>query len=150
MELSKIFSHWEQVREDLLVTIDQFEDHELIYTPFESAWPVGQIMLHIGSAEEGWFGYVINKELIAWPEYEMENYPTRESIKILLTDIHQRTKADLESWNLADLDRPIRLPWNDHELSLNWIIWHVLEHEIHHRGELSFVLGMLGRDGLDV
>ena len=34
--------------------------------------------------------------------------------------------------------------------SLQWIIWHVLEHEIHHRGELSFILGTLGRTGLDV
>jgi uncharacterized damage-inducible protein DinB len=35
-------------------------------------------------------------------------------------------------------------------LSLGWIIWHVLEHEIHHRGELSLILGLLGREGLDV
>jgi len=33
---------------------------------------------------------------------------------------------------------------------LGWIIWHVLEHEIHHRGELSLILGLLGREGLDV
>ena len=34
--------------------------------------------------------------------------------------------------------------------TLRWIIWHVLEHEIHHRGELSLALGLLGREGLDV
>lgn len=31
--------------------------------------------------------------------------------------------------------------------SIGWIIWHVLEHEIHHRGELSLALGILGREG---
>ena len=31
-----------------------------------------------------------------------------------------------------------------------WIFWHVLEHEIHHRGELSLITGILGREGLDV
>jgi uncharacterized damage-inducible protein DinB len=30
------------------------------------------------------------------------------------------------------------------------VIWHVLEHEIHHRGELSLIHGLLGREGLDV
>jgi uncharacterized damage-inducible protein DinB len=25
-----------------------------------------------------------------------------------------------------------------------WIVWHVLEHEIHHGGELSLALGMSG------
>jgi uncharacterized damage-inducible protein DinB len=150
MKLSRVFSHWDQVREDLLTTIDQFDDSELLFTPFDSSWPVGQIMLHIGSAEAGWFCYVISQELIDWPIFDMEVYPTCESIKTLLVDIHDMTKSQLASWDLEDLERPIRLPWNNHELSLSWIIWHVLEHEIHHRGELSLVLGLLGRDGLDV
>jgi hypothetical protein len=25
-----------------------------------------------------------------------------------------------------------------------WVIWHLLEHDLHHGGELSFVLGMHG------
>jgi uncharacterized damage-inducible protein DinB len=29
------------------------------------------------------------------------------------------------------------------------MVWHVMEHEIHHRGELSLLLGMLGHEGLD-
>jgi uncharacterized damage-inducible protein DinB len=29
------------------------------------------------------------------------------------------------------------------------MISHLLEHEIHHRSELSLILGMLGTDGLD-
>jgi uncharacterized damage-inducible protein DinB len=29
------------------------------------------------------------------------------------------------------------------------MLWHVVEHEIHHRGELSLILGLLGREGLD-
>jgi uncharacterized damage-inducible protein DinB len=33
---------------------------------------------------------------------------------------------------------------------LRSIIWHVLEHEIHHRGELSILIGLLGREGLEV
>jgi uncharacterized damage-inducible protein DinB len=35
-------------------------------------------------------------------------------------------------------------------IPLRWIIWHVLEHEVHHRGELSLILGLLGKEGLDV
>jgi len=29
------------------------------------------------------------------------------------------------------------------------MLMHTLEHEIHHRGELSLILGLLGRKGLD-
>ncbi|MCE7990102.1 MAG: hypothetical protein DYG89_53840, partial [Caldilinea sp. CFX5] len=47
------------------------------------------------------------------------------------------------------LDQTYTIP-GGHAFSLGWIIWHVLEHEIHHRGELSLILGLLGREGLDV
>jgi uncharacterized damage-inducible protein DinB len=29
------------------------------------------------------------------------------------------------------------------------MIGHLIEHEIHHRGELSLILGLLGREGLN-
>ena len=34
------------------------------------------------------------------------------------------------------------------ELTRQWIIWHVLEHEIHHGGELSLALGGYGLEGI--
>ena len=37
-------------------------------------------------------------------------------------------------------------PWRDRR----YIIWHVAEHDIHHGGEISIVLGMHGRPGLDM
>ena len=135
---------------DSLSTIDKFDDEELSFVPFESSMPAGQIMLHIGDAEEGWFRYVVNRELKEWPDFDLEAYPTTESIKAQLTVIHARTEKFLETLDLNDLERTIDMPKSDYRLSLGWIIWHVLEHEIHHRGELSLILGMLGREGLDV
>ena len=60
-------------------------------------------------------------------------------------DKSQEAKTSSES----DLDKVYHTPEGE-PYTLSWIIWHVLEHEIHHRGELSLVLGLLGRDGLDV
>jgi uncharacterized damage-inducible protein DinB len=31
-----------------------------------------------------------------------------------------------------------------------WIIWHVVEHDLHHGGELSLTLGMHGVPALDL
>ncbi|MGB3714538.1 MAG: DinB family protein [Candidatus Promineifilaceae bacterium] len=150
MKLSQLFSHWKQVRDDLLSTIDKFDDEELTFVPFESSMSAGQIMLHIGDAEEGWFRYVVSRVLEEWPDYDLEAYPTTEAIKDQLITVHTRTEKFLESLGLNDLERIIDMPKRDYRLSLGWIIWHVLEHEIHHRGELSLILGMFGRAGLDV
>ncbi|MCK5053163.1 MAG: DinB family protein [Anaerolineales bacterium] len=150
MNLSQMFDHWRQVRSDLLTTMDKYSADHLAFVPFKTAMSVGQIMLHIAGAEEGWFRYVIGWDYDEWPqEYSLADYPNVGSIKALLTEVHTRTEAYLDTQDLDDLERRIDAPWGK-SIPLGWIIWHVMEHEIHHRGELSLILGMLGREGLDV
>lgn len=149
MEPSQIFSHWGEVRVDLLSTIDMFEEDELYYRPFEGAWPVGQIMLHITECEDNWLHGVVRHEFDPWMYYRFEEYPSKTAIKEMLDKSQLRTIALLESLNEDDLDMKYKTPDGEYH-RLRWIIWHVLEHEIHHRGELSLALGLLGRAGLDV
>jgi len=149
MKPEDIFSHWEQVRTDLISTINSFQEDELNFVPFDESWPAGRIMLHIADAEDGWLRYVIKKEIDGWPDqYTLQNYPDKESILQALKEVHHRTQNYLTDLVVTDLSRMIKTPW-DKEISLYWIIWHIIEHEIHHRGELSLILGMLGREGLE-
>jgi uncharacterized damage-inducible protein DinB len=150
VKLDRLFAHWTEVRGGLLAIIDKFDDAELAYRPFDTSWSAGQVMLHIANAEEGWFRCVVTRELAEWPsDYTLETYPTVEAIKALLTEVHGRTSAYLTKLTLADLERSVEASWGE-TLSLGWVIWHVLEHEIHHRGELSLILGLLGREGAEV
>jgi uncharacterized damage-inducible protein DinB len=149
VDLAQFFSHWKQVRADLLSALDQFSDTELTYVPFKQSWPVGQIALHIAEAEDGWFRYAVTRELEAFPEYRFEDYPTKEAIKSILAAVHARTEQYLESLNGSDMSQVVAVPWGE-SIPLLWIIWHVVEHEIHHRAELSMIHGLLGREGLNV
>ncbi|MBK8900905.1 MAG: DinB family protein [Anaerolineaceae bacterium] len=150
MNLDQYFKHWQQVRTDLLATVDKFSDKELTYVPFPGSWSVGHIIRHIANAEDGWFRYIITRELSDWPgEFTSAAYPTVAATKVLLNKVHDRTLMSLSDWDETDLDRPIEAPWGQ-TFKLGWIIWHVLEHEIHHRAELSLILGLLGREGLEV
>jgi uncharacterized damage-inducible protein DinB len=54
----------------------------------------------------------------------------------------------LDRWTAADLDEVFVPPaaLNEEEpehppQTRRWMLWHVLEHEIHHGGELSLALG---------
>lgn len=150
MKPSEQFTHWQEVRRGLIETIDKFEEGQLSYMPFPDSFSVAEIMLHIADAEDGWFRHVVTKELDTWPShYTVENYPDLPAIKGILTHVHQTTEKYLESLSESDLAMVIELPWGN-SIALHWIIWHILEHEIHHRGELSLILGMLGKEGLDV
>lgn len=145
-----LFSHWKHIRSDLKATIDLFEEGELSYKAFDGCWSAGHIMLHIASAEDGWFRYAVSRELDEWPrDYVLDDYPSKDAIKNVLIEVHARTEAYLGSLEGRDLRNTIETPWGSN-LQLSWIIWHVLEHEIHHRGELSLILGLLGREGPDI
>jgi uncharacterized damage-inducible protein DinB len=149
MNLNQLISRWKQVRAGLLTTIRSFSDEELAYAPYAGGWSVAQLMLHIAHEENGEIRYGITGELTAWPpEYRREDYPSIDAIEALLTQVHDRTEAYLETLNDADLERVINAPWGN-SYPLTDMLWHVLEHEIHHRGELSLLLGLLGHEGLD-
>ena len=149
MKAAELFSHWREVRAGLLLAMDQLADDQLAFVPREGLWSLRTVALHIATAEEGWFRYVVTGQLDEWPEVDESEYPTVLSIKALLSQVHDRTESYLRSIDVTDLDRVINTFWGA-KVSLRWIIWHVLEHEIHHRGEIYLMLGLMGMDAPDV
>ena len=149
MDAKELFGHWGEVRDGLISALDVLADEQLDFTPREGLWSLGTVARHIASAEEGWFRYVIGRSLTGWPEYAADDYPTVESVTSLLAGVHARTEGYLVTVATAQLQQPVKSPWGP-EFPLQWIIWHVLEHEIHHRGEIFLMLGLLGIEAPDV
>jgi uncharacterized damage-inducible protein DinB len=146
MKPSEMFRHWGQVRGSLLQMIDRFSQKELAFTPFKGSWSVGQIMLHIADCEDNWLHGVVRQEVEPWIFYDFKDFPTKKAILAVLEKAHHRTITLLNSLDEDDLDKVYKTSEGD-SYTLRWIIWHVLEHEIHHRGELSLALGLLGHAG---
>ena len=149
MKVNKIAQFWNQVRKGLVDTIEKFSDENFNYIAYENGYSVRQIILHIAQEEYGEIQYGITREIDEFPpSYEEDSYPSIESLKALLAGVHKETIGYLES--LADeyLEKEIEAQWGE-TYPLIDMIWHVMEHEIHHRGELSLILGLLGREGLD-
>jgi uncharacterized damage-inducible protein DinB len=137
------------VRHGLEQALDKLTDEQLGFVPAEGLWSLGTVACHIANAEDGWFHYVAAQELGEWPSLDEEQYRTVAWIKALLDEVHGNTLASLQGTNIADLDRTIAAPWGT-ELTLRSIIWHVLQHEIHHRGEIYLMLGLMGMEAPDV
>lgn len=149
MDAAFIGSLWQRVRSGLVETIDKFRDEELDYRPFAASRTVREMMLHIAHEERIEFTYGIAQEVKEVPpEYDPRAHPTIESIQALLERVHERTRRHLVTLDDDALGGAITTPWGVRRRRIE-LIGHVLEHEIHHRGELSLVLGLLGREGLD-
>jgi uncharacterized damage-inducible protein DinB len=73
--------------------------------------------------------------------------PTTESIEAL-EQVHARTLAYLRGLDGAALHTETTLAWGEASTPL-MVVQHMIEHEAHHRGELSLALGILGRTGFD-
>lgn len=52
----------------------------------------------------------------------------------------------LTRWSPANMQQTFPDDWNGKivQLSRAWIVWHVLEHDLHYGGEISLTLGMHG------
>jgi uncharacterized damage-inducible protein DinB len=149
MNVARIVQFWNRIRNGLIDTLAKFTDEELGFVACENGYSVRQIMLHIAQEEYGEIQYGITREIETFPpEYREDAYPTLESIKALLASVHNQTCSYLESLTDKDLESEIEAGWGG-TYPLIDMIWHVMEHEIHHRGELSLILGLLGREGLD-
>ena len=149
MELQNLKNQWSQVRIGLLATLDKFSEPELAFQPFAGSWDMGALLRHIAYEELVEVHYGLLRHPPDFPgEYSSQDYPSLDAIRSLLANVHSGTEAYLDSLAEGDLDRDFEATWGQTR-RLGDFFGHTLEHEIHHRGELSLILGMLGKQGLD-
>jgi uncharacterized damage-inducible protein DinB len=148
MNAQEMFTRWNKVRQGLLDALDKLSDEQLDFTPRAGLWSVREIVVHIAGTEDGWLRhYAANR----WHENLLKpaDYPTRASLKTLLDEQHAVTTVQFADDIEAALARVCTLPWGP-QVTMDWAVWHVMEHEIHHRGEIYLMLGLLGHEAPDV
>ena len=150
MSVEMVRSNWRRIRSKLLETIDCFHDDDLEFSPAPGLWTVRELMLHIAHEEEIEVNYGIAQDVPDFPsEFNPADYKTIDSVKAVLNEVHERTLAYLQTMDELDLRRTVMAPWQQ-EFVIGHMLGHTMEHEAHHRGELSLILGLMGREAPDI
>ena len=151
MDASRLFGHWADVRKGLYQALDLLTVEQLAFRPRPGLWSLHETVCHIAGTEASWFRVYVTHELADWKEtdYQPGDYPTQADLKALLSEIHARIETIYLPDRDARLSEKVILPWGP-EVSHEWVVWHVLEHEIHHRGEIYLMLGLMGIEAPDV
>ena len=142
MKAHDTYPYGNLARRDLVEALSRLTDEQLDFIPGEGFRTVGDVARHIIDAEAGWVDVVVLGKDEPWPEYPRERCPTVKSILDEMERVHAVTERLLDEHDTAWLNET-REQW-DHTLSLRWVFWHLLDHEIHHRGEIFLMMGLLG------
>lgn len=146
MNAAQYFDHWQVVFRDLMRAVAMLKDSDLEFRPAET-YPrsVGEILRHMIELEQGWIDFVVRRQLKAWPDVAKADLNTVDAIRRDLEQTHQETFSYLATIPIEDFNRIVQVP-DDGTPKLGWILWHVFEQQIHHRGELFLCLSLLGYD----
>jgi len=141
LKAKEFFPHWDRVRKELLVCLDKIPEKKLTWSPKTRMMSLGRLFCHIASAIDFWMTKVI-KDGGEYKELTLKNCPTKERIRKELDRSYSRI--------LAYLDQPAKVLDKRHRYRKNgyfngrWVMWHLLEHEVHHRAQIFIHMRMNG------
>ena len=155
--LDVIYENWRAYHEKLRNCIAPLTNEQLWLQPAEHMWPLGQILQHIISVRAGWFSGTLqddNETMNDYMEWGQGDSPARsaDELALGLDDTWAFIEARLQRWTPADCALTFPDEWDGevYEVSRSWVIYHVMEHDLHHGGEVSLILGMNGLQTLNL
>ena len=145
--LARFYQGWETYQGYLTNTIAPLTSEQLALRAAPNLRSIGIIAAHIIAARVVWFHAVMGEgpadlmPMRAWDAYD----PIQQNAAELVAGLEATwnlIQECLARWTAADLDRTFQR--RDGLVSRQWIIWHVIEHDLHHGGELFLTCGIHG------
>ncbi len=150
LSLSIFYKGWDVYQHQLVKAIAPLTPEQLALRSSPQNWSVGMLAAHIVATRVWWFqtrmseGSADLAPLETWDQNEAPVRPAAELVEGLEKTWIMIQDA-LDRWTPADLDTIFpSIGEGTVARSRQYIIWHVLEHDIHHSGELSSILGAHG------
>jgi len=147
--LSPFYKGWDVYQDLLVKAIAPLSPEQLALRAGPHLRSIGENTAHIIGTRVGWFHMLMGEgdaTIAPLDDWDQANAPARSAAELVtgLEATWQMIQNALTRWTPEDLDYIFRGErWGKpYELSRQWVIWHVIEHDLHHGGELSFTLGM--------
>lgn len=159
LALSVFYKGWDVYQQHLVKVIAPLSANQLALQIAPHLRSIYTIAVHIIGARARWLQHHVLKEedegltdLMVW---DRPGQPTRPASELVrgLECTWQVLQQALERWTPEDLDEVLQDVDDDgtvETFTRQWVIWHLIEHDLHHGGELSFALGAHGIVAIDL
>ena len=164
LPLITFYKGWGNYQRMLVKMIAPLSAAQLAFPVGSHQWTLGMVAQHIVANRVWWFQVWMGEgspdlaPIAHWDPADTEGHYTISTSELVagLESTWQMIADTLTRWTASDLEQIVQPPSALREdereffppVPRQWIIWHVLEHEIHHGGELSLALGGHGLAGI--
>ncbi|MEZ4494756.1 MAG: DinB family protein [Dehalococcoidia bacterium] len=165
--LQTFIDGWENYQQLLLTALRPLTDEQMALKPAPHQWAVWQIASHMAGARMYWFHDFLKECDPALRDHFRVAQTTVPGLSLIdagwedderrprtaaeVVDAFERTWAAISGcfarWTPAELKVTYRRKLRtggEQVRSREWVIWHLIEHELHHGGEISNILGSNG------
>ncbi len=155
LSLLPFYKGWDTYQGLLIKAIKPLSLEQLSLRPAPHLRSIGENTAHIVGTRVGWFHFVLKEggeDLVARRWDDPHQPPSSAELISGLEMTWGVIQDGLRRWTPADLDE-IFQDTDDgevYDLTRQWVIWHVIEHDLHHGGEISLTLGIHGLGGIDI
>lgn len=151
------------IRKETLRGISGLTKEQLFQEPLPGEYPIGAYMMHIAEAELYWLGILSGEEQpeelkkrvydCAWFDTTKDKFaPPAEPVEIdeylnVAADIRGLLFKYIRNMNDSDLETRLKIKrsaTHEAEITKKWIIYHIIEHEAHTRGQMFLLIRMAG------
>ena len=153
LALLDVYQGWENYQELLVKALTPLTPDQLALRPASHLRSIGENVRHIVGARVRWCQQVLelrqgDEALAALGRWDRRDAPERSAAELVsgLRDSWQVLREALQQWTPADLTVSFpnteREPGEPERFTRQWVIWHLIEHDLHHGGEISQLLGI--------
>lgn len=155
--LATVYKGWDAYQQQLVNAITPLSPDQLTLRAAPNLRSIGMIATHLVAVRARWFHNLMGEgsaELARIGTWDRSGQPVRSADELVsgLETTWQMIQDALARWTTADLEYIFQdtHQGEEYKLSRQWVIWHVIEHDLHHGGELSYSLGMYGLAAVDI
>jgi uncharacterized damage-inducible protein DinB len=153
--LEVFYEGWKEYMDAVRDALEPLTAEELGLQAAAAERTVGQMAQHIVAARVFWFHDFLGEggdEIAVYSTSDEPDAPVLSSSDLVrgLNATWQFMQECLSRWTPEDMRHtfPLDRRGEHHDLSRSWVVWHVLEHDLIHGGEISLTLGMHGLQAL--
>ena len=153
MKLADLFSNYFTVRNEMIKAVENLSRQYLEWTPPNHTNSIGSLLAHIAETEYWWIT-IVAEQKVDLDKADFDRFSKGHSLAEILSLLDEylvETRAYLEREDSTDWDSVFYdVKGRDERASKRWLIWHVVEHQARHRGQIFMLMRMQGLDVPDV